>query len=1439
MAEERKLRIGVELTGEETFKQSLSKIETGLKNVKAAQTGLNSEYDKGDKSLSKLAQQQQLLQAKLTLQRQKLEEIRKEHERVAQAEGENSDKAQDLARQYEYARAQCNNTERELQGLSKELSEAESKTKKFKETLASAGGKLEEIGEKITKVGTTLTKTLTTTLGGALGYCTKQFLDFEEGMNTVATIADTTEVSLAELSQGAIKASNETGVAAKQITEAAYSAISAGVDTKNAMDFTAKAAKAAKAGLTDVSTTVNGSTSIMNAWKIASEDATMVFDKMIVAQNKGKTTIGEIAGSIGQITGLAPQLNISLDETLSAIAALTKNGVQTSTAINGLKNVFSAVLKPTSEATQRAKELGLEFNAAAIQSKGLTGFLADVIDKTGGSEEELAKLFGSVQGLSSVMLLAKGAAGDYADTLAAMGESAGELDKAFSTVTSGRAAQLSKAMNELNNNAIMLGQAAAPMVDLASNAIGRLADILNSMTPAEQQTLVTIAGVLAGVGPLVVGIGKVVTAGGKLLKGLSSMNIATMGWVGVALAAIAAVVAGIVLLKKHLDSISGEGKLKAVFSDVKVDTTKIDEAIKKAEEAEHQMKIEAEAKINFKQTAEDINKQVQSILDGTPDVKKIQEKVDAWLDPVYKTITDSYNAKKAALDAALAAGLFSQDQYDAELEKLTKGTNDAKAALDAEKKAYLDYINEIIEGGQKPTAEQLAKLEEMRKAIEGVGKEVQGAGKTFEGSSLNSYIEKWLTDGKIETKDQKEHVKQLVDDWLQPVFDQIDASYKEKKEALDALLAGGIIDQSTYEANLAELNSTTEATKTALTKEKDAYVKYVMELAAANKKPTEEQLATLKTLEEQLTTTANNILNMEFLQGGVNVGDYVTKALTEGQKPTEEQIAAWKKSVDDWLSPVFDSITTAYNEKKATLDAALANGVIDKEKYEADLAALTTSTNESKEALEKEKAAYIAYVEEIAKQSGGATQEQIDKLNEMRDTILGIGQSILEANSLATQAAKGAYTLVTAGSPAATVEDIAVAVKYAQVDQATRKQAAKDLYDQELAALQKAWGEAQDAEGKAQVELQMSEAAINYQNTVASIESDYTAMINEIMAGIAAKYPQMAEAANKIAELQAQIEAKERRIKAYGSDITKLDLPELSDKMQLEREVSDLKGQMAGLLKDKELTGLFTDLSAAWSAGLSTGFDYSQAEAITKNLLTVFDLSDDAKTAGEQMILGEISGINGQQGGLNQAVIDSCEKANQALRNKQGINSPSRVWEGYGRNTMQGYANGIRNGQGAVTSAINTFARALYNYGQNTINSLIRGANSRRSALVSAYKSLAKAAAQAAKEGLDIHSPSKPFREFGENTGDALILGINRKVDAVKMAMKNMVNPKGVLSDGESAFAEPGAALAGAGGRGGNTIIVNYSGAVTNRDSRKLAQQLGRYTDKQNRAKGR
>lgn len=363
------IKTTLSIGGENKYKNALKEIGTSLKGLDSEMAVLNARFAQNGNSMAALTGKQDILKRRYDEQQKRLKRIAEEYQKVSAREGENSEAARRLATDYNYASAALQRTENQINDLGGSVEDGTVRFTRFGTALRSlninaesVGGALERMGDKVAKVSAGL--------AAAVGTVSiKSWTNLEDEVANISTIADYSRISVDQLTDGIIKASNETGVVATDIASATYQAISAAVDTADATDLVTRAAKAAKSGVSDVTTVINGSTSIINGWKLQGEDANRVFDKLLKTQQMGKTSIGELSQTIGQVAGLAPQLNVSIDEVLATVGALTQSGYQTSSVMSGLKGVLSAILKPTSEAQEQAKALGLEFNSAALQAK--------------------------------------------------------------------------------------------------------------------------------------------------------------------------------------------------------------------------------------------------------------------------------------------------------------------------------------------------------------------------------------------------------------------------------------------------------------------------------------------------------------------------------------------------------------------------------------------------------------------------------------------------------------------------------------------------------------------------------------------------------------------------------------------------------------------------------------------------------------------------------------------------------------------------------------------------------------------------------------------------------------------------------------------------------------------------------------------------------------
>lgn len=729
MATKRELQTVLTLEGETAYTRAMKRIQGALGNVATEHSLLNSQYAKGDKSLSKLTRQQDILRRKLDEQRKKVELINKAYQESAKRGEETAEITQHLARDLNMATAAVNRTQRELDALGKELEHVNSRTYQFAESMKSIGVNAQSVGSMMQTVGDKVSKVSLAIAGAVTATSVKGWMTLEDEMANVATIADTSEKSLSDLTAEAIEASNVTGVAAAEIAKAQYQAISANVATAESTGLVANAAKAAKAGVSDVTTVIDGATSIINGWGIAIGESEAVFDKLLKTQQRGKTNIGELASSIGQVTGLAPQLNMSLDETLAAVGAITQSGNSTSSAMNGLKAVMSSILKPTAEAKEEAERLGLQFDSAALKAKGFTAFLADVVEKTGGSEDSLAKLFGSVEGLSQIMLLGGSAAGMYADILDDLGSSAGTLNTMFEERTASSAQRFSMALNKINNAAISLGQSTAPLINYAADSIEKFADAIQGMSAEEAQSVIKTALWIAGISKGISVLGSLVknaTAVGtaiKVLGRLLSPGGAVIG--GIALAGTA--IAGLSALTKKF---SAEAVLDISVDDSELENYRVD-----THTLEDPVAIVAKAKLEIDRNLSDYSTDVTGWLsDGERETKEelnsYVNRLNSIIEKAYTSVSEFQTQKKEELDAQLAAGLITPEEYSASLETLQGQAAEMEGELTTAADAVISYVTTLVEGNKKITDDEISQLNSLLEALNSTSSAVLDATNT-------------------------------------------------------------------------------------------------------------------------------------------------------------------------------------------------------------------------------------------------------------------------------------------------------------------------------------------------------------------------------------------------------------------------------------------------------------------------------------------------------------------------------------------------------------------------------------------------------------------------------------------------------------------------------------------------------------------------------------
>lgn len=344
--------------------------------------------------------------------------------------------------------------------------------------------------------------------------CSEAAAQFETSTAMVATIADTSQKSLSSISKEVRTYSNETGEAASDMAEATYQAISASVNTADAAAFAGTATKLAVGGFTSATTAVDVLTTAINSYGLAASDATQLSDYLITTQNLGKTSVDQLAQSVGKVIPLASAYNVQMDNLSSAYAVLTANGIATAESGTYLKSMLSELGDTGSDVSEvLLNSTGKTFAQLMEQGYSLGDVMSMLGDAVDGDSTAFNALWSSTEAGIGALSLFNAGADKYNSVLDSMRTSAGATEKAYSTMADTTDKSKQRMENAFNNLKISVG------------------DVLN---PALTQVYEGFTGVFAGMSdfvdehPAVVAAISAIAVGvGGFTGALAAYNLAT------------------------------------------------------------------------------------------------------------------------------------------------------------------------------------------------------------------------------------------------------------------------------------------------------------------------------------------------------------------------------------------------------------------------------------------------------------------------------------------------------------------------------------------------------------------------------------------------------------------------------------------------------------------------------------------------------------------------------------------------------------------------------------------------------------------------------------------------------------------------------------------------------------------------------------------------
>ena len=250
-----------------------------------------------------------------------------------------------------------------------------------------------------------------------------------------------------------------------ELAAAAYQSLSAGFSkTADIASIITASTKAAVGGLANQEEVTSVLVKTLNAYGLEASKAAEVTDIISKAVEVGNVEWSDYTQQLGKVSGMAAASGVSFEELNAFIAASTKGGATAEQAFTGLSGVLTGLMQPTKESQEAAALLGVQWNLAGLNAKGLEGLLKDLNKAQAKNPELAARMVGGAESVRGAFAAAGQGGKLFADSLTAIDGAAGKADQDFKTMMKSFANQAKTIDTAFKNLGTAIGEAFGPQI---------------------------------------------------------------------------------------------------------------------------------------------------------------------------------------------------------------------------------------------------------------------------------------------------------------------------------------------------------------------------------------------------------------------------------------------------------------------------------------------------------------------------------------------------------------------------------------------------------------------------------------------------------------------------------------------------------------------------------------------------------------------------------------------------------------------------------------------------------------------------------------------------------------------------------------------------------------------------------------------------------------
>lgn len=528
--------ITVEIGGDTTgLDKALKSVNTSIRSTQSALKDVNRLLKLDPSNTELLSQKQRLLKDAIAATKEKLDSLKVAQEQAKQ-QLENGELGQD---KYDALQREIVETEEELRRLQQEAATTNTALSK----IDVAGQKMEAVGNSIAGAGKKMIG-VTTVIGGVGVAAVKTAADFDSAMSQVAAVSGATGKDFDALRNKAREMGAKTKFSATEAAEAMNYMAMAGWKTEDMLSGIEGIMNLAAASGEDLATTSDIVTDALTAFGLSAKDSGHFADILAAASSNANTNVSMMGETFKYCAPIAGALGFSAEDTAEAIGLMANAGIKSSQAGTALRTIMNNLAGDVKISGKAIGDVTIATTNTDGSMRDLSDILADCRSAFGNlTESEKAQAAESLVGknaMSGLLALMNAGEGDIDKLSSAIDNCDGSAEKMAMTMQDNLAGQLTILKSQLQELAISFGDILMPAIRSIVSKLQGFVDKLNGMDEGTKRTIVTIALLVASIGPLLIIIGTTISKIGmamqsfvKLANGVSKLKVAIQGGTGV------------------------------------------------------------------------------------------------------------------------------------------------------------------------------------------------------------------------------------------------------------------------------------------------------------------------------------------------------------------------------------------------------------------------------------------------------------------------------------------------------------------------------------------------------------------------------------------------------------------------------------------------------------------------------------------------------------------------------------------------------------------------------------------------------------------------------------------------------------------------------------------------------------------------------------------